>query len=1166
MTIREYFQEIDAKVQSAYEVAALARTKGYDPEEKVDIPLAKCLPERVEGLVSAAWPALMGSGVAARITELEKQFGVLDWRVALTVSSEVAAGKYCPFHSKKEAIETGIRVGLAYITLGVIAAPLEGFIDITLKRTKAGKEYLAANFAGPIRAAGGTAAAVSLIIADYIRVKHGLAQYDPDKHEKKRYIVEIQDYHERCTNLQYYPSEAEIEFLASHITIEIDGDPTETVEVSNCKDLPRIATNRVRGGMCLVMAEGLAQKAPKIFKQLDRWGNEFGLSHWGWLKEFLELQKAIKAKSKATKETEQLKIMPNYTFIKDLVAGRPVLAYPLANGGFRLRYGRSRTSGFAADCIHSATMQLLSGYIATGTQLKIERPGKATVISPCDTIEGPIVKLTNGTVIYVDTEALAKKIKNDVQEIIYLGDILINYGDFSVNNHVLVPAGYNEEWYCLEIEKEVRQKYGALNTEKLAAETNIPQQKLEDFFASPQLTKFSFAESLSLSMALQQPLHPHYTYHWNSISPQQFEHMLIWLSSAKLHYNEKTLEKIVVPHNQEGKRSLELLGIPHTFPQQEYVVIEKDDAQALFTSLAGFEKKPQQTKTTLEAVNTISLVRLRDKSGTFIGARMGRPEKAKQRKMAGSPNVLFPVGDEGGRMRSLQAALEKGVITAQFPLFFCKACKKGTIYHRCHKCNELSEPRYACQQCGIIERQCNHGTGVSFSHRQLQLKEYYENAIRKSKSTFLPELVKGVRGTSNKSHVPEHLVKGILRAKYGLPVNKDGTTRYDMIEMPITHFKPKEIRTSIEKLQQLGYTTDIHGNPLIDPEQTMEIKPQDVILPACTDSNDEQADKVLFQITKFVDELLVTLYEQQPFYNFQSKEELIGHILIGLAPHTSAGILLRIIGFSKTQGMYCHPMMHAAMRRNCDGDEAGIILLLDALLNFSRTYLPDKRGSRTMDSPLVLTTHLIPAEVDDEVHGMDILWKYPLELYEAAADYKNPREVKIQQLRDVLHTPKEYTGFGFTHTTNDINSGVRCSAYKLLPSMEEKLKGQMLLAERIRAVNPTDVASLVIEKHFLKDAKGNLRKFSQQQFRCSKCNAKYRRPPLIGKCCKCAGNIIFTISEGSIVKYLEPSISLAQKYKVNPYLKQTLELLKHQVESVFGKGKDKQEGLNRWFG
>jgi DNA polymerase II large subunit len=307
-----------------------------------------------------------------------------------------------------------------------------------------------------------------------------------------------------------------------------------------------------------------------------------------------------------------------------------------------------------------------------------------------------------------------------------------------------------------------------------------------------------------------------------------------------------------------------------------------------------------------------------------------------------------------------------------------------------------------------------------------------------------------------------------------------------------------------------------------------------------------------------------TLYGLKPFYNLKTKADLVGQLIIGLAPHTSAGILCRIIGFSKTQGFVAHPYVHAAMRRDCDGDEGCIILLMDALLNFSKKYLPESRGS-TMDAPLVLTYFLNPREVDDMVFNLDIAWKYPLEFYKACKQFKSPREIKIKQVKQVLGTPAQYEGMGFTHDTADINEGVLVSAYKMLPSMEEKLKGQMKLAEKIRAVDASDVARLVIDKHFMKDTKGNLRKFSQQEFRCVDCNEKFRRPPLAGKCSTCGGKIIFTVSEGFVIKYLELSMKLAEKYKVPIYMRQTLELLKQRVESVFGKAKDRQEMLGAWL-
>jgi len=256
------------------------------------------------------------------------------------------------------------------------------------------------------------------------------------------------------------------------------------------------------------------------------------------------------------------------------------------------------------------------------------------------------------------------------------------------------------------------------------------------------------------------------------------------------------------------------------------------------------------------------------------------------------------------------------------------------------------------------------------------------------------------------------------------------------------------------------------------------------------------------------------------------------------------------------------------LAHNCDGDEAAMMLLLDLLLNFSKEFLPAHRGG-TQDAPLVLNARVRANEVDDMILDMDIMHNVPLELYRAAEEFKSPATVKVERVNNRLLSgggdSAVFENLHFTHDTNDINAGVLCSAYKTLATMDDKVKHQMEIAEKIRAVDTADVARLVIERHFIRDIRGNLRKFSSQQFRCSTCNTKYRRPPLAGKCLKCGGKIIFTISEGSIIKYLEPAIALAKKYDVPKYVKQNLELTKLYIESIFGKELEKQEKIGKWF-
>lgn len=1164
-TMQKYFDRMESQVVKAYKIASQARAKGYDPEKKVDIPLAKGIAQRVEGLISAVSPKIMKSGVAQRIIQLESKYGSLDWRVALKIAEEVALEKFYKFETKIKAYETGIRVGLAYITLGVISAPLEGFIELKIKKRKDNKEYFSVFFAGPIRAAGGTAEAVSLVIADYVRIKTGYYSYDPTEKEIKRTMAEIRDYHERITNLQYLPSDGEIEFLLRNLKIEVNGDPTEKMEVSNYKDLERIETNRIRGGICLVLAEGLAQKAPKLNKQLKKWGTDFGLE-WGFLKEFLDIQKT--AKAKGVKSLVEQKISPNYTYIKDLVAGRPVLSFPMQYGGFRLRYGRTRITGLAAAAIHPQFMRLGNKFIATGTQLKIERPGKAASMVPCDSIEGPIVKLKNGSVIQVNTSS--EIAIDDVDKFLFLGDILFNYGDFSENGHKLVPVGYCQEWWIKDFEKASIFLFGSFDANKISNLLDVKEENIQLLFKNPIKTQISSRLAFNISNQFKIPLHPNYTYYWTNISKEELNQFINFLQKAQIKKDDKKIQKIIIQLKKEEKVILEKIGLPHLYVNKEFVVIEKEHAYTICNIFLKHKFNRDElfkNNNILEILSQISKVTINDKAGTFIGARMGRPEKAKMRKLIGSPHFLFPIGKEGGRLKSIQSTLEQKKITSNFPIFLCNSCKIETIFSICEECGkETQKAFYNKITKKIVQENDNNPDLNDFRFKEIDINRFMKKTLAKAKLTIFPDLIKGVRETNNKNHITEHLLKGILRAKHRIFVNKDGTTRYDMIELPITHFKIKEIGTSISELIELGYEKDIYGKKIENIDQILELKPQDQILPASLEVDDDPADEILFRTANFIDELLVRLYGLTPFYNLKTKRDIVGHLIIGLAPHTSAGTIGRIIGFSKTQGMYSHPLFHAAMRRNCDGDEACVTLLMDSLLNFSRSFLPDRRGSRTMDAPLVLTSLLIPAEVDDEVHGMDITWSYPLELYEAAKEYKYPWDVDIKQIDNVLETNEQYEGMGYTHEVSSINSGVLCSAYKLLPTMKDKLESQMDLAEKIVAVQSNKVAELVIEKHFLKDIKGNLRKFSTQQFRCVACNQKFRRPPLMAKCTFCKGKIIFTISEGSIVKYLEPTLSLAKKYKVSKYLLQSLDILKKQIESVLGKDSERQEGLGKWFG
>lgn len=1149
MNTQKYFKDLDKDVRKVYAMAEVARQKGLDPVSKVEIPLAKTMAEKVVKLIATVYPQIDDPLISKRILELEKDHGKLDNAVAFKIAEEVAKQKYCKFSNLLEAIEAGVRIGFAYMTLGVVSSPIEGFTKLKLAKTREGKDYFVVYFSGPIRSAGTTASCMVLILINHLRELFGYAKYDPTQDEIGRVATEIEDFHSRITNLQYMPTQEESLFLAKNMPIQVNGEPSEKIEVSNYKNLKRVETNYLRSGFCLIMAEGLAQKAKKGLRLLNKLKSKgIDSTDFDFLDDYVKLhEKRDIGKADASP-----------TYINDLVAGRPVFGHPSKSGGFRFRYGRGRVSGFSAVSLHSATMGITDDFIATGTQLKIEKPTKGCVATVCDSIDGPIVKLVNGSVKKVQTLEQARKLYPDVEEIIYIGDILFPFSDVVNRNSDLVKPGYVEEWWNLEL----KQKGG----------------EVEDYF------NVGFEKAIELSKKYKIPFYPKYIFYWTQISKEQFSNLIKWLKNSRFE------EKIILPYDKEsqekfedGKRALELLGVEHEVTI-ENVVLNLENSKAFLSNFGVFvekdfslknkfleiENKINFEKSVLENINSFSEFKIKDKAGEFIGSRMGRPEKAKLRKLAGSPNVLFPVGSEGGRLRSVQAACEVGCVRSNFPIYFCEKCQKETIYFICENCKEKTKQMFyfpeTKQKSFSKIQQGSDSEGHACYTRDVNIKHYFEKAVEKLglSREQIPVLIKGVRGTVSSEHKMEHLCKGILRASFDLQVNKDGTIRFDATELPIVSFKPKEVSVSIEKLKELGYDKDIFGKELVDENQILEIMPHDVLLPSAVESPDKKADDVFFKVCNYVDDLLVKFYGLKPFYNLKKREDLIGQLGVCMAPHNCAGVICRFIGFSNALGLYASPYMHAAVRRDCDGDEIAIMLLGDVLLNFSKEFLPSHRGG-TQDAPLVLNSKINAGEVDDQILDFEITNGYPLELYQLAEQGKHSSKVKIKDVDRALKLGEDpFVGLGFTHDTTDFNSGVVCSNYKILGTMQEKVQHQMELVERLRSADTSDTARLIIDKHFLRDMKGNLRKFSTQTFRCVACNEIIRRLPLAGVCPRCRGKVIFTVNEGGVKKYLEAALSLAKKYNLSQYMQQNLELTKRYINAVFGKELEKQEKLGEW--
>ena len=1098
----DYFDRLEAETHHLYEIANKARSKGLDIELETEVPLAKDLAERVEGLVGP-------EGVAQRIKELEKDMDRES--VAFEIAAEIADGTFKLTGEKadwgeEQRCDQGLRTALAILTEGVVAAPLEGISDVKIKNNFDGTRYIGVYFAGPIRSAGGTAAALAVLLGDKIRRAIGIDEFKPIDDEIERYVEEVELYESEVTNLQYSPTPEEVRFAANHIPVEVSGEQTDQVEVSH-RDLERVETNNIRGGALLAMVEGVIQKSKKIKKI----SNKLGLD-WDWLEEYSK----PKTSDSSSDDSGDSDIVSEPKYIQDIIGGRPILGYPSEKGAFRLRYGRSRNTGLATMGVHPATMALLE-FLAVGTQLKIEYPGKGNCVVPVDSIEGPIVKLRNGDVVIIDSVRQARELKKDVDEILFLGDMLVAFGEFLRNNQPLYPSGWCEEWWI----------------QLLMRSENFDEQNNELDLHRLEYDYLSSIEAFTLSKNYGIPLHPKYTYCYNDVTIQDLNALIDLIEKGKSTYKQNEGIKLDMSFQ---KRTLEVMGVPHIVRDNK-IIIDKDHAYALLVTLS---KKLPERKTTLEALNEVSPVEIKNKAPAYIGTRVGRPEKSKERLMRPAPHGLIPIGNNGGARRLVATAAKKGSI-------------KIEISRR--KC---TNPECGIDSFGALCPKCGSPTEMGKpSMKTVPLGSMLKKASDNVKVRRVDE-VKGVIGMISEAKLPEPIEKGILRAKHEVFTFKDGTIRHDSTDLPLTHFVPKEIGVTVEKLLEMGYEKDCYGNPIESEDQIIELRVQDIVI-------SDNCGEYLLRTAQFIDDELTRYYDMEPFYNVKEKSDLIGHLVAGLAPHTSAGVLGRIVGFTKALGCYAHPYFHSAKRRNCDSDEDAVMLLLDALINFSKSYLPNTRGG-SMDAPLVLSSRIDPEEIDDESHNLDIFERFPVEFYEETYTPHKPAEVLeyIDNVEMHLGTPKQYEGLMFSHHTSNIHAGPTICLYKTLPSMREKVEAQIALAESIRAVDQRGVVEKVLSSHFLPDIMGNSRAFSKQKVRCTKCGSKYRRMPLTGKC-KCGGNLILSVSKGSVTKYLEISQELIDRYPISPYLRQRLEIQEFGIKSLFESDKSKQSSLDVFF-
>ena len=688
----DYQINILNQVNKLYTLIQKARQKGYDVTTTVESKIAYDLSDRVAKMHNI--------DISDRLRTLLKH--TTKEKAALKIAEEIALGEYGS-GDLKTRLENAVRVSLAVVTEGVTVAPLQGISDVQIKDNKDGTKYLSISFAGPIRSAGGTEAALTMLIADQVRKVTKLDKYQANSFDDEtgRFIEELRLYEREVGNFQFKILDEDIHNCISNLPVELDGVDTDPVELVIHRGLKRIQTNRVRGGALRVMNDGLIGRNRKLLKLVET----LNLEGWDWL-----------GKVKGAIQTGDDDTVSHR--MSEVITGRPVLSMSKNIGGFRLRYGRCFNTGFATIGIHNTIPILLDNAIVVGTQIKMDVPGKASTIALIDTIEPPIVKLNDGTVLQINTKEQAHNLKYQIDKILYLGDILISYGDFLENNAQLLPASYVEEIWALELFEKIKE-IKEINTKSF-----IKYNKLVDFYLNPFIVIPSIEEALKISLQFNIPLHPKYSFYWESINLKEFLFLRnILLSINKDNYNKLQIEFL---YNYDLKIIFEKLGVFHSINNTEQTIILLDRAQTIsliylcipeiqglysftdnfptnisISELFYLLKKDNyifeiqnQINTiiqnnvdkynVIELINFISDIKIRSKFSSSISVRVGRPEKASERKMKPPIHVLFPVGNKGGPMRDILKASGSFSFYSEKSNRFCHKCNIPSLGYYLH--------------------------------------------------------------------------------------------------------------------------------------------------------------------------------------------------------------------------------------------------------------------------------------------------------------------------------------------------------------------------------------------------------------------------------------------------------------------------------------------------
>lgn len=1096
LEFEEYIQQIKKNLIVQLEIAASARNKRLDPTDKIESILSYNPKSKISAILDI--PGLEDF-LPENLTKVENLV-IFSANIASQIVNERFIKK-----PREDLILLALHSALVILSQGLISVPQESIPKVSVSPKS---NHLTIYFSNTVRYVDGEVIGLVIFIADIIRDILHLDRFIPTPELTGRYVEELEIYYNLNDKINSLRRDI-VELLVYNIGIEISGEPYERIEVIKYRNLPSV-TNQLRMGMCVAIERFIENINDIALKRLNS-----GILKWNWLKYPF---------SGLTRKKLQFGL-------HDVRATQPLLSESNKPGGFRLRYGLSRNIGQGAVGIHPSIIYLVK-LLTPGTNIRMDVLEGNLTVFPVINILGPLVELKDGSARRMKSLEETRALEDEIVQIWEMGDILLSPNDIPTAESI-EETGWSEEWWSAEIWKYVHSY--AKSLEVLAARTGIDIENLRDFLEKPTVNSPNASQAIGLAKVTKIPLHPSFSLNWNEITISE----LLWLLN-----NLSFTSDGFIPFSEEMRLLFLRLGMEfklkdNLFHSEHTLIFEALKKKEKLLNSILMDNPHAYTE---EIVSMLIEIPLKSLCQRRIGVKIIKAEKAEPRQINPPAHILFPIGNFGGPQRNLLKISKEKQFKVQLSERFCPTCEISTFTAFCPKCKQETEQHYICREGHVskskICEQCDN-YGFPARYKQIDLGKMIEVQLNKIQE-FKIKKIKGISYLNNRYRIPEHIMKGILRSYRNLYVYKDGTIRFDQTNAILRFFKPKEVNSSIDNLKRLGYTHDVNGNDINDENQLLELFPYDIIV-------SENAADYLVDIAKFLDDELIYLYDMLPYFRINTKKDINGILVVGMSPFSMVGVIGRIIGYSRNNVLYAHPLWHKLKTRNCSGNIDSIAHLLDIFLNFSKELVPNVRGG-SLDVPNII--NLPDSWEDTHIYSNYLYIPLNLQFYQSLKG--NPSISEILSYNESFLTPKN----SLLYTIDDI------SLYDMKNDFQEskifnKIESELKILRVIRGVNEGEFVDKILEYDLLEKISGSFDRFFLQPVRCKACNKTFRRVPISDSCPNCQRKTLtLTLSEGWVLRYLQIVKELKEKYSddISDYSKSWIDLIDLNKRLYFDRG------------